>query len=731
MNQLPRQLFALSLAVLLYVAAASAERRPMQPLDVLHLSELDSFKVSPDGKWLLYAKSVLDWKAGRRFRDLYVVGIDGNDRRRMTFTDDKDEMSFEWSRDSSAFAFLSDRSGSRQIYWLVLNGGEARQLTNERDRIGTYHISRDGRWLAYQSGPSDSRQLKIIDLNSEKQEPAALTKHKTAVDQWIWLPDSSGILFTAADDDESLLTKRSRAGFDMRVNAESRSARNLWSIDIESKKEERLTSHNGASVTQPEVSPDGRQVAYKAWSTGRYADKWDAEIYLLTIGGGEPRRITHNQQPEEEYQFSPDSRWLAYIRPDPAEEFRAKKIFIVPSGGSESKMLLAGWKYDGGLSFWSPDSRAIYFDSMIGTNDQIHRASIDGGEPEQVTTGNHVLTIQRDPDSGTILFTRTAPEHPKELFTAPLGAIGNRQAWTRLTDFSSEIEPFQLTEYETIRWTSTDGKSVEGVLAKPIGYEAGKRYPLVVQVHGGPAGTSSNAFSGDHRNYVHVLAGRGYAVFQPNYRGSTGYGEEFRGEIAGDYFRQGFDDIMSGVDYLIAEGIADPGKLIQMGWSAGGHWSNWALTHTDRFKAISSGAGAVNWVSMWAQSDMQVNREHYFEGKPYENFEHYIEVSPITYIKNAKTPTLIMCGMNDPRVPSPQSRELYMSLQSLGVPVEYIEFPGEGHGLEKPRYQLVKMEAELAWFDKWLNGKTEWLDWQKLIDTVNGPARTTADAATE
>jgi dipeptidyl aminopeptidase/acylaminoacyl peptidase len=229
-----------------------------------------------------------------------------------------------------------------------------------------------------------------------------------------------------------------------------------------------------------------------------------------------------------------------------------------------------------------------------------------------------------------------------------------------------------------------------------------------------------SGFSSSWGTYAHVFAAKGYAVFQPNYRGSSGYGDEFRRQIAGDYFRLGFDDIMTGVDALIEKGIADPDKLGHMGWSAGGHWSNWALTHTDRFKAISSGAGAVNWTSMWAQSDMQINREFYFQGKPYENPDHYREVSPITYIKNAKTPTLILCGADDPRVPNAQSRELYISLQKLGVPVEYLEFPGMPHGLTKPRYQFVKMEAELAWFEKWIHGKESWLDWKALLDTVPG-----------
>jgi dipeptidyl aminopeptidase/acylaminoacyl peptidase len=238
-----------------------------------------------------------------------------------------------------------------------------------------------------------------------------------------------------------------------------------------------------------------------------------------------------------------------------------------------------------------------------------------------------------------------------------------------------------------------------------------------------------NSFSGRYSNYVHIYAANGYAVFLPNYRGSDNYGEKFRMQIAGDYFRAGFDDIMTGVDYLIERGIADPDKLGMMGWSAGGHWSNWTLTHTDRFKAISSGAGAVDWISMYAETDEQAPREFYFKGKPWENWDHYVEVSPLRYIRNAKTPTLIHVGEADPRVPKPQSDELHMALKKLGVPTEYIVYPGMPHGLTEPRYQMVKMVAEFNWFEKWIKGKSGWFDWKPLLASVEESSEAAPSAA--
>ena len=725
MRHLARPLLVV-LAVLapVFPALANDAPRPMTPLDLLDLPDLGEQAVSPDGAWMVYAKSLLNWKEGKRYTDLFLVRTDGSEHHQITFTE-KDERRLTWARDSKAFAFTSDRDSSKpQIYWMSLLPGEARKLTNEKEGVRQIEFSKDGRWLAYQTGDSGAkRQIKLIDVADLSAEPVALTKHETGVDAWRWRADSSGILFTAPEAEQEIQERRKKLGFDVRVNAIEEPVADLWSVDAASKQESRLTSLTGFRAQKPKISADGHYAAFLGESTKRYATDWDQELFLVDLESNETRQVTKNGQSEEDFEFSPDGRWLAYTAPENDEQYRATKIFLTPTAGGDSRKLLEGWTYDGAIGFWKPGSRSIYFAATLGVSHQLMQVPVEGGQPEQLTSGPHQLRISADDDSGLILIALTTPTSPQELFTAKVEDLGSPDRWTQLTRMVENFSRFQLGESESIRWTSSDGKQVEGMLIKPVGYEAGKAYPLIVQVHGGPAGTSMSGFSDSWGTYAHVFAGKGYAVLQPNYRGSSGYGEDFRREIAGDYFRQGFDDIMTGVDYLIEKGIADPDKLGHMGWSAGGHWSNWALTHTDRFKAIASGAGAVNWVSMWAQSDMQINREFYFEGKPYENPEHYREVSPITYVKNAKTPTLVMCGTDDPRVPNAQSRELYVSLQKLGVPVEYIEFPGMPHGLTKPRYQFVKMQAELAWFEKWIQGKEGWLDWQAIVDSVPGAGK--------
>jgi len=311
---------------------------------------------------------------------------------------------------------------------------------------------------------------------------------------------------------------------------------------------------------------------------------------------------------------------------------------------------------------------------------------------------------------------------PSTLFTvASLDQLANRSTWRQLTDVNPQVLSFALGAQEEITWRSTDGQQVGGVLTLPVGYQRGQRYPLIVQIHGGPSSADINAFNAS----IQVYAGDGYAVLRPNYRGSTNYGAAFN-DINGKYFPQGFEDIMAGVDHLIAQGIVDGNRMGAMGWSAGGHWSNWILTHTDRFKAISTGAGAMNWISMYAQTDGQRHRQEYFGGKlPYVDFDAYWDQSPLKYITNAKTPTMIHVVKGDPRVPAPQSAELFMALKQLGVPTEFFMYPGDSHGIPDPRNRMVKAVAEKAWMDYYVRGIGEKYSWhdvrRDLLKTLAEP----------
>jgi dipeptidyl aminopeptidase/acylaminoacyl peptidase len=302
-------------------------------------------------------------------------------------------------------------------------------------------------------------------------------------------------------------------------------------------------------------------------------------------------------------------------------------------------------------------------------------------------------------------FVVADPSRPGEIYMTSTSTPSPRQV---TTIYDKMVEDFDLPRTEVVTWKGADGHEVEGLLTYPIGYRAGMKVPLVSQIHGGPQGSDQLTFGG-WSSYLQVLAAKGYAVLRPNYRGSTGYGNDFMRDMVGHYYNNADKDVMAGIDSLIAKGIADPDRLVIMGWSAGGHMTDWLVTHTNRFKAASAGAGAADWISMYAQSDHREFRTPWFGASPWVKdapFDVYLNHSPIKYISQAKTPTLLLVGDKDPRVPMPQSIEMYRGLKANGVPTELVIFPREPHGLVELRHRLTKVNKELEWFEKYVFGKT-------------------------
>jgi dipeptidyl aminopeptidase/acylaminoacyl peptidase len=709
-------IFILLLALPFSGATSQEQKKPMTFIDILNLKRVGRSDLSHNGQYLLYEISSLDWKDNKSYSDLYLASTQSGPLRQMTYTRKKNETSPRWHPDNSFFAFLSDRGEKNQIYFMNPDGGEPWAVTEAKAGVISFDWNKDGSFLAYLSGEDKEKQVWILPQRGEKS--IQLTKHETPVESWFWSKDGKNIYFIAADRFDENEKKRMKEGFNVEIVDPVRIPRHLWVIDLEKKEERKLTSGD-FSVERAVISDDDQHIAFQGAPTNRYATSVDSEVYLLDPQSGKLECLTHNQVSEGSLSFSPDSKWLAFVAPDEFTYMRKERIYLYPLTGGEMIKLPENFDLDAGISFWSDKGETIFFTALEGTASNLFAVPVArGSSPMRVTDERATVSASKDKETGLILISYSDPHQPSEIYLASMKTLTNRKKWVKLTDSNPQVKDFSLAEYENITWKSTDGQMVEGILIYPLNYEQGKRYPLIVQIHGGPASAYTHSFSGSYGTYTHVFAANGYAVFQPNYRGSSGYGEKFRMEISGAYFRQAFDDIMSGVDYLIQRGIADPGKLGMMGWSAGGHWSNWTLVSTDRFKAISTGAGAVNWISLYAQTDEQDTREFYFKGKPYDNWDHYLEVSPLKYIKKAKTPTLIHFGEKDRRIPKPQGDELHMALKKLGVPTEFIVYPEMPHGLTNPRYQLVKMEAEFAWFEKWIKGKEGWLDWKELLKTL-------------
>ncbi len=718
------------------LAQASTSQRPMTFLDMQHFKSAGSYAPSVDGRWLLHTVTTPDWDEARSQTDIHLVSVQQgvSSSKQMTFSTEKNETSPAWSRDGSFFAFLSNRdatgeSTGNQLYTMRPDGGEARQLTSATGGVTNFAFSKDGKWLVYRAGRAAMQQLyrlPVAELHTA--DSVKLTNHSGGVASWEWAPDSKRIFFTGPDRDAADERLRREKKFTVNIQNAVTPLTSLWMLEIDPVRAARLTRDSTYTVQSVTVSPDSKWVGFTGISAARYdrnitEQGINGDLYLLNTVTSEIERLTNNKEVSEGgLTFSPDSRQVAFSAPDDLTRYTMgnRRLYLrdVAARGGEFKKLGASFDGNVGAEFWAADGRTIYFNEGIKATRQLFALDVANNTVRQLTNVAAALSVSRDDDSGLLLINYSDPSTPPALFTvSALDRLSNRAAWVRLTDVNPEVSTIALGEEREITWTSTDGKQVGGVLNLPVGYRSGERVPLIVAIHGGPASADLLSFNGGYGSQVY--AGAGYAVLKPNYRGSTNYGEAHRTAIVGNYFKQGYEDIISGVDHLIAQGIVDSTRMGMLGWSAGGHWSNWTLVNTDRFKAISSGAGTSNWVSMYAQSDVQRNRQFYLgDDLPYNNFDAYWDQSPIKYIAKAKTPTMIHVVEGDPRVPSPQSVELHMALKKLGVPTELFMYPGNSHGIPDPRNRLVKSVSEMAWMDYYVRGKGKQFDWRDVLSTL-------------
>jgi dipeptidyl aminopeptidase/acylaminoacyl peptidase len=745
-RRFPEDIMSLRTLALLLSAGAGAlaaqpaepAARPMTWMDMQTMRSYGSPAVSPEKGWLLHTVTTPDWKDAKSQTDIHLVSLrDGvKSSRQMTFTREKDETAPAWLPDGKQFAFLSNREATpqlegNQLFVMRVDGGEARRITAVPGGVADFQVSKDGQWLVMRAGKSGEQQLHRLPMAGlDTAKPEALTKRAGGVERWRWAADSKRIYFVGPDTADGDEKSRREKKFTVNVrNAETPRA-NLWAIDLSPIRLTKLTNDSTTSVESFVLSPDARWVGYTAVDANRYRRNIteqgiNGDLYLLDAGTGAIERLTNNREVGEgALSFSPDSRWVAFSAPSDLTRYTMsnRRLYLRATGERGGAFRKLGESFDGDVSvdFWSPDGGTVYFNEGIKATNQLLALDVKTNAVKQLTAFPAALQVSRDENSGVLLINYSDPVTPPTLFTVPtVAAAATRAAWTPLSDVNPQMRRVALGEEKEIMWRSTDGALVGGVLVLPVGYQAGQRYPLIVAIHGGPAAADLLSFNGGYG--AQVYAGAGYAVLKPNYRGSTNYGEKHRTGIVGNYFPPGFDDIMTGVDTLIAQGIVDGSRMGALGWSAGGHWSNWILTHTDRFKAISSGAGTSNWISMYAQSDVQRNRQFYLGDKlPYDDFDAYWNQSPLKYIRNAKTPTMIHVVEGDPRVPSPQSVELHMALKKLGVPTELYLYPGASHGIPDPRNRLVKSVAEMAWMDFWVRGSGKQFAWRDVLKTLEG-----------
>jgi dipeptidyl aminopeptidase/acylaminoacyl peptidase len=646
--------------------AASARQgapapKPMSLIDLANLQRIVGYQLSPDGRTLVYGLSVTDWKSGRLTYHLWRQDASGGAPTQLTFSPG-DAPIIQWSPDGKTILFVRDGQ-----FWL---------------------ISADG------------------------GEPRALTKHPTTPSAPSWSPDGTAVYFVAADPPTADDRERVRLRDDVVAVDETFRHRQLWKIVVSTGAETQITSGE-SSVKTYSLSADGKRMAVQRAPSPNDMDAYRGEVWVMDTTGENARVLTSNSIEEKSLDISPDGTQVLFTA-DTNERFEfyyPTNLFVVSTTGSGAPRLAAP---DVTSSFdqavWAPDGKSIFASVNMGVHTELFRVDVASRRAHQLTDGTHFIPPGWSAvrGAGKIVFQVDEPARWGDVWTMPM--TGDRPTPARVTRQFDDLErTFAIPRQEKAEWKGADGVAVEGVLSYPAGYREGQRYPLVVQLHGGPMESDKFGIgAGSMLFYGPVLTGKGYFVLRPNYRGSAGYGAAFVRDVNDGYFHQMVPDVMRGVDALIARGLVDQDRLVLTGWSAGGTLVDKLVTMTDRFKVASSGAGISNWVSLYGQTDSTSYRRTWFGGTPWRKdapFELFWSNSPISDVSNVKTPTLFFAGEADTRVPKEQSLEMFRALRSLNVPTQLLVAPSEGHDWRQLPHLLRKANLELEWFEKYVNGR--------------------------
>jgi len=617
-----------------------------------------------------------------------------------------------WSPDGRRIAFVvtepdTAENANNQDLWLTdLDGGRTQRLTRHPKNDFSPTFSPGGDTIAFVAnrGTGEDAKPAIYMLSLHGGDPWPFGSYDEAVSEVEWSPDGRSLACVKTDTLPKQARDWKKKKWDQNVEDQVLQYPQLWVVDVASGKQRRLTGP-GEWVWSAHWSPDSKSIAFLVSPTGSPDDENLVDIGVVPAEGGPVRRLGVIGNP---FAWSPDGRWLAWAAGGDKQKWVQKSdLWVAPavpaagrapaaggSGGAPVN-LTAGFDGDAETPVWSTGSDTLWFFAARGVGTALAAVPRAGGAVSFAADLGAEAGSSAMSTRGALAWTQSSPTVPGELWMADHAGLVGR----KLTGSNAAICDLALGTTRSVTWTSDDGVKVEGLLLRPHGAPAEAPLKTLVLLHGGPY-TSRYALG--FQAGPQYFAASGYQVFMPNFRSSGGYGTAFMLRRRSDWGFQDWRDVMTGVDSLVKWGLADGGRLGVYGGSYGGYLAAWAITQTDRFKAAGVIAGAVELASHFGQSDIHRYRAYDFEGYPWETPENWKRSSPYTYIRNAKTPTQILIGENDPRVPYPQGQQLYTALMSLGVPVEFVHYPREGHGLREPRHRADQFMRQLAWWDRWL-----------------------------
>ena len=681
-NTLRCSLFvALLLAVTAGGRAQESRKHAITFDDMIQMHRVGEAQVSPDGKWVAYSVSTPDMDANRGASNIWIVPTAGG--ASLQLTQSGHDSSPVWSPDGKTIAFLSSRSGDSQVYLLSMDGGEAKQLTHLSTGADIVKWSRDGKTIAFTSGVypdcKDDACNSARDAEKEKDKVKAHVAEHLLYRHWThWNDGKRGHLFVVPVDG-STPPRDLTAGANYDVPPDER-----------------------GGPGDLNFSPDSKEICFTAVTDLVEAISTNGDLFVVPVAGGEAKRITTQQGFDGGPAYSPDGKYIAYhAQLVPEDESDRWRVMLYDRATQKIENLSESFDRSAADLFWSPDSKTIYFSAEDETQLPVYAmAPHVGAEPKKVLSNSYNLAVSLSGDGKTLAFERTSLTMPVEIFAASSDGSGVRQ----LTHHNDSIlASLKMNEPETFWFEGAGGTKIQAMMIRPPDFDASKKYPLLVLLHGGPQTMWSNAWG--YRWNAQVFSTPGYVTLMINRRGSTGYGQRFTDEITNDWGGKAYVDVMNGIDYVLKKySYVDGTRMAAAGGSYGGYMADWIATHTGRFKAIISHAGVYDANSMYATEELWFE-EHDMQGMPWTNPESYRKWAPMTYagdLGKFKTPTLVIAGERDYRVPYTQSLEFFNTMQRQGVPSKLVVFPDEGHWILKPQNSKFWYKTFLDWLATYL-----------------------------
>jgi dipeptidyl aminopeptidase/acylaminoacyl peptidase len=665
---------------------SQTQKRRISAEDLYQLEVISGARISPDGKTVVYSAQRVDQKTEKKYSNLWVIATDGLSPARQFTYGDQNDSTPRWSPDGQTIAFLSNRGNAEkpaQVYCITLAGGEARPLTNIAGEIQSFEWSPDGSRMVCAVRKTDAEVLER-EKDEQKKKLGVVCRHYNR-------------LFYKLDGYGYLPIERTH----------------LWTVDVRSGEARQLTDHVVYDETFPTWSPDG---AWLAFLSNRSPDPDAApdrvDLFVMPADGGEMRKIETPIGDKSFPTFSPDGQWIAYFGQEgEGLSYKNTHVWVVPADGSTPPRSLtaaydlqaAGWTINdvGGVEHnaptWSVDGQTIYFQADYHGSALLEAVSLQGDSLQSIIPeGGVVINFSFDRDQNRLATTYGSLTEPAQIYVRDRKTREDR----KLTRINRDLlDTIELGQVEEVWYTGPDGNDLQGWILKPPGFDPEKKYPSILEIHGGPLTQYGNFFM--HEFYY--LAASGYVVYFTNPRGGLGYGEGHAGAIWGNWGDRDYADLMAWADRVTQEPYIDTSRMGVTGGSYGGYMTVWIIGHTDRFRAAVTQRCVSNFVSMWGSSDFNWGFQRELNDKaPFEALQYYWDRSPIAYIGAAKTPTLVIHNEMDLRCPIEQGEQVFVALKRLGVETEFVRFPDEFHGLSRSGRtdrRIARLNHIKRWFD--------------------------------